>query len=74
VSPRGDRLTAVLIRLFRGVIREEAHERLLRELHDRVLPRLDAHPGVISATLAVPLEGGTPHETCWSRRGAASTT
>jgi hypothetical protein len=52
----------VLIRLFRGVIREGAHERLLRELHDQILPRLDAHPGVVSATLAVPLEGGTPHE------------
>jgi hypothetical protein len=52
----------VLIRLFRGAIREGAHERLLRDLHDRVLPRLDAHPGVVSATLAVPLEGGIPRE------------
>lgn len=58
----GGRLARVLIRLFRGVIREGAHERLLRELHDQILPHLEAHPAVVSATLAVPLEGGTPHE------------
>lgn len=46
----------VLIRLFRGVIREGAHDRLLRELHDHVLPGLEAHPGVLSATLAFGLE------------------
>ena len=62
VSAGRDRLARVLIRLFRGVIREGAHERLLRELHDGVLPRLETHPGVVSATLAVPLEGGVPHE------------
>jgi DNA-binding response OmpR family regulator len=47
----------VLIRLFRGVIREGAHDRLLRVLHDQVLPRLEAHPAVSSATLAVGVEG-----------------
>jgi DNA-binding winged helix-turn-helix (wHTH) protein len=49
----------VLIRLFRGVIREGAHDRLLRGLHDHVLPRLEAHPGVTSTTLAVALEGSS---------------
>ena len=62
MSVCGDTLVRVLIRLFRGEIREGADERLLRELHDRILPRLDAHPGVVSATLAVPLEGGIPTE------------
>jgi len=47
----------VLIRLFRGVIREGAHDRLLRVLHDQVLPRLEAHPAVTSTTLAVGVEG-----------------
>lgn len=47
----------MLIRLFRGVIREGAHDRLLRVLHDHVLPRLEAHPAVISTTLAVGVEG-----------------
>jgi hypothetical protein len=47
----------VLIRLFRGVIRKGAHDRLLRGLHDHVLPQLEAHPGVISTTLAVAMEG-----------------
>ena len=47
----------MLIRLFRGVIREGAHDRLLRGLHDHVLPRLEAHPGVTSTTLAVAMEG-----------------
>jgi DNA-binding response OmpR family regulator len=46
----------VLIRLFRGVIREGAHDRLLRELQDHVLPGLEAHPGVLSTTLAFGLE------------------
>jgi hypothetical protein len=49
----------VLIRLFRGVIREGAHDRLLRVLHDQVLPRLEAHPAVTSATLALALEGSS---------------
>jgi hypothetical protein len=52
----------VLIRLFHGVMREGAQERLLRELHDEILPCLEANPSVYSATLAVPLEGGTPRE------------
>ena len=52
-----DNVPPVLIRLFRGVIREGAHDRLLRVLHDRVLPRLEAHPAVSSTTLAVALEG-----------------
>jgi hypothetical protein len=46
----------VLIRLFRGVIREGAHDRLLRELHDDVLPRLESHPHVLSSTLAFGLD------------------
>jgi hypothetical protein len=52
-----DTVPPVLIRLFRGVIREGAHDRLLRVLNDQVLPRLEAHPGVTSATLAVAMEG-----------------
>jgi hypothetical protein len=59
----------VLIRLFRGVIREGAHERLLRELHDCVLPGLDANPDVRSATLAFGLEDSPDEyllETHWS--------
>jgi DNA-binding response OmpR family regulator len=47
----------VLIRLFRGVIREGAHDRLIRVLHDQVLPHLEAHPAVTSTTLAVAMEG-----------------
>ena len=47
----------MLIRLFRGVIREGTHDRLLGVLHDQVLPRLEAHPGVTSTTLAVAMEG-----------------
>ncbi len=47
----------MLIRLFRGVIREGAHDRLIRGLHDHVLPRLEAHPGVTSTTLAFAMEG-----------------
>jgi hypothetical protein len=46
----------VLIRLFRGVIREGANERLLRELHDHALPHLESHPDVLSATLAFGLD------------------
>src|SRR5919106_4599740 len=42
----------VLIRLFRGVIRQGAHDRLLRGLHDHVLPGLEANPDVLSMTLA----------------------
>jgi Transcriptional regulatory protein, C terminal len=46
----------VLIRLFRGVIREGANERLLRELHDHALRHLESHPDVLSATLAFGLD------------------
>jgi hypothetical protein len=58
----------VLIRLFRGVIREGAHDRLLLALHDHVLPRLEANPAVTSTTLAVAMEGSTDEylvETHW---------
>jgi hypothetical protein len=47
----------MLIRLFRGVIREGAHDRLLGMLHDQVLPRLEAHPAVLSTTLAAAVDG-----------------
>jgi hypothetical protein len=39
------------------VIRDGAHDRLIRVLHDQVLPRLEAHPAVSSTTLAVAVEG-----------------
>lgn len=52
----------MLIRLFRGVIREGAYDRLMRRLHGQVLPSLEAHPAVLSATLALPLDGGVPDE------------
>lgn len=54
--------SSMLIRLFRGVIREGAHDRLMRRLHGQVLPSLEAHPAVLSATLAFPLDGGVPGE------------
>jgi len=61
----------VLIRLFRGVIRDGAEDRVLRMLYDEVLPPLKAHPAVLASTLAVPLEGGSPSEylleTHWRR-------
>jgi hypothetical protein len=57
VSGSSDTVLPVLIRLFRGVIREGAHDRLLRVLHDQVLPRLEAHPAVSSATLAFGVDG-----------------
>ena len=46
----------MLIRLFRGVIRDGAHDQLLRELHDHVLPRISEHPGALSTTIALRLE------------------
>ena len=58
----------MLIRLFRGVIREGAHDRLLRGLHDHVLPHLEGNPAVISTTLAFAMEGPTDEylvETHW---------
>ena len=59
----------MLIRLFRGVIREGAHDRLLRGLHDYVLPALEANPDVLSTTLAFRLEESPDEylvETRWS--------
>jgi hypothetical protein len=59
----------VLIRLFRGVIRDGAQDRMMRTLHDHALPHLESHPGVLSATLALPLDAGPPREyllqSCW---------
>jgi Transcriptional regulatory protein, C terminal len=52
----------MLIRLFRGVIREGSQERMVRVLHDHVLPTLEAHPAVVSTTLALPLDAGRPRE------------
>jgi DNA-binding winged helix-turn-helix (wHTH) protein len=46
----------VLIRAYRGVIRDGAHDRLLRELHDHVLPWFNKHPGALSTTIAFGLE------------------
>ena len=46
----------MLIRVFRGVIREGAHETLVRELHDDVLPRIEAHPDVAYVSLGLPWE------------------
>jgi hypothetical protein len=44
---------------------------MLRTLNDEVLPPLKAHSAVLAATLAVPLEGGSPSEylleTHWRR-------
>jgi hypothetical protein len=52
----------MLIRLFRGVIRDGSQERIVRALHDHVLPTLDAHPAVLSSTLALPIDAGPPGE------------
>jgi DNA-binding winged helix-turn-helix (wHTH) protein len=52
----------VLIRLFRGVIRLGEQDRMLRVLHDHVLPHLDEHPDVLSSTLALPLGPDPPGE------------
>jgi DNA-binding response OmpR family regulator len=61
----------MLIRLFRGVIRDGAEDRLLRMLNEQVLPDLDAHPAVLAATLAIPLGTKPPGEylleTHWRR-------
>ena len=57
-----DRLYGVLIRLFRGVIREGAHDRVLRALHDDVLRPLEANPAVISATLGLSMDAEPPGE------------
>lgn len=52
----------MLIRLFRGVIREGAHDRVLRALHDDVLRPLEANPAVISATLGLSMDAEPPGE------------
>jgi hypothetical protein len=52
----------VLIRLFRGVIREGMSDRLVRGLHDHVLPRVRSDPAVVGTHLAFPLEAGAPRE------------
>ena len=52
----------MLIRLVRGVIREGMQDRMVRGLHDHVLPRVHADPSVVASHLAFPLEGGTPTE------------
>lgn len=62
VSARTDTLARVLIRLFRGAIRDGMSDRMVRGLHDHVLPHLRAHPAVISTHLAFPLDVGEPRE------------
>jgi hypothetical protein len=52
----------VLIRLFRGVIREGMQERMVQGLHDHVLPRVHADPAVAAVHLAFPLEAGARSE------------
>ena len=52
----------MLIRLFRGAIREGMSDRMVRGLHDHVLPRLRADPAAISTHLAFPLDAGGPSE------------
>ena len=52
----------MLIRLFRGVIREGMHDRMVRGLHDHVLPRVHTDPAVVATHLAFPLDAGAPSE------------
>jgi hypothetical protein len=52
----------VLIRLFRGVIREGMQDRMVQGLHDHVLPRVRSDPAVLASHLAFPLEAGAPAE------------
>jgi hypothetical protein len=52
----------VLIRLFRGVIREGMSDRMVRGLHDHVLPSLRGNPAVLSTHLAFPLDAAGPSE------------
>jgi Transcriptional regulatory protein, C terminal len=52
----------VLIRLFRGVIRDGMSDRMVRDLHDHVLPRLRADPAVLATQLAFPLDARGPAE------------
>jgi hypothetical protein len=52
----------MLVRHFRGVIRDGAEDRLLGRLNDNFLPRLEGNPAVLAATLSIPLEVGKPRE------------
>ena len=52
----------MLIRLFRGVIREGMQDHMVRGLHDHVLPRVHADPAVVATHLAFPLEAGAASE------------
>ena len=52
----------MLIRLFRGVIRDGMSDRMVRGLHDHVLPCVRSDPAVLSTNLAFPLEAGEPSE------------
>src|SRR6266508_5984282 len=54
-------LPIVLIRLFRGVIRADGRDRLLRVLHDDVLPGLASHPDITYTSLALSWES-SPNE------------
>ena len=46
----------MLIRLFRGVIRKGAHDRVLRMLHDEVLPHIESNPAVVHTAVALPID------------------
>jgi hypothetical protein len=46
----------VLIRLFRGVICKGAHDRVLRMLHDEVLPHIESNPAVGHTAVALPID------------------
>lgn len=59
----------MLIRVFRGRIREGAYDALLRALHDKDLPRLRANPDVLSVSVGLPWEGSRDEyllETHWT--------
>ncbi len=63
----------MLIRVFRGVIRLGAHDALLRELHDDLLPHLRNHPDVTYCALGLPWESSPDEylvETHWRTREA----
>lgn len=63
----------MLIRVFRGVIREGAHESVLRELRDDLLPRMRGHPQVTYVALGLPSEASPDEylvESHWTSVGA----
>jgi hypothetical protein len=63
----------VLIRVFRGVIREGAHEAMLRELHDDIVPMMESHPDVSFVSLGLPWESSPDEyllESHWSSAAA----